>query len=90
MVNGDEKVMTTEITIPIKCSTVKSTVKKVKSSVPVIAFWIVGAVSIILFILFLMQQNTFMQLVVGILIHASISFLLLWMLCPYKFKCIQD
>jgi membrane protein YdbS with pleckstrin-like domain len=78
--------MTKTVTVPIKCSTVK----KVKDSLPIILFWIILVASIISFGLLITTQNTIPQLLGGLLVLASVSLLLLWIFCPYEFKCIQE
>jgi phosphate/sulfate permease len=89
--------MTKTVTVPIKCSTVK----KVKDSIPFIFFWIVVVASIIGsgwivykatlpgVMLSLSDADIFALIGIGMCL-ATISFLLLYVSCPYEFKCIQE
>lgn len=82
--------MTTEITIPIRCSTVK----KVKDSIPTLIFWVVVAASVLLFSFIIraaiLQKTGIWETILGVIIFSAVSLLFLWMTCPYKFKCIQE
>jgi hypothetical protein len=87
----------TVVTVPIKCSTVK----KVQDIIPIIGFWI-G--SILITLIFVALGYALLQVANGNITNPSdvgcifvlsimflpISFIAIYVTCPYEFKCIQE
>jgi hypothetical protein len=82
--------MTTVVTLPIKCSTVK----RISDLIPVIAFWVmvfvtVGLMGLLVYAAALTDYPIEKVILTGGILP-PICFVILWLTSPYKFECIKE
>jgi hypothetical protein len=82
--------MTTVVTLPIKCSTVK----RANELVPVVAFWIIMVISIVTIGLLgyagTLTNYPIEKVMFVSIVELPMLVLLLFLTCPYKFECIKE